>query len=63
MNRLSMLPEIVTPIPGPRSRDLASSLSKYENRNVTYLAEASPYSGREPQAQMSGMSTVTAFWI
>ena len=38
----SMLPEIVTQIPGPRSRDLASSLSKYENRNVTYLASDFP---------------------
>jgi 4-aminobutyrate aminotransferase-like enzyme len=37
-----MLPEIVTPIPGPRSRELASSLSKYENRNVTYLAPRFP---------------------
>jgi 4-aminobutyrate aminotransferase-like enzyme len=37
-----MLPEVVTPIPGPRSRHLASSLSKYENRNVTYLAPGFP---------------------
>src|ERR1700730_15666128 len=37
-----MLPEIVTPIPGPRSRELASSLSKYENRNVTYLGPRFP---------------------
>src|ERR1700722_5665257 len=37
-----MLPEIVTPIPGPRSCSLASSLSKYENRNVTYLASDFP---------------------
>ncbi|MBV8329088.1 MAG: aminotransferase class III-fold pyridoxal phosphate-dependent enzyme, partial [Verrucomicrobia bacterium] len=37
-----MLPEIRTPIPGPRSRELASSLSKYENRNVTYFAADFP---------------------
>jgi 4-aminobutyrate aminotransferase-like enzyme len=37
-----MLPEIRTPIPGPRSRELASSLSKYENRNVTYFTADFP---------------------
>src|ERR1700746_3183592 len=37
-----MLPEIVTSVPGPHSRSLASSLSKYENRNVTYLAPGFP---------------------
>jgi 4-aminobutyrate aminotransferase-like enzyme len=37
-----MLPEILTLIPGPRSRELASSLAKYENRNVTYLAADFP---------------------
>lgn len=37
-----MLPEIVTPIPGPRSRELAEKLRRYESRNVTYLAEDFP---------------------
>ena len=37
-----MLPEIVTPIPGPRSRELAAQLRRYESQNVTYLAEDFP---------------------
>ena len=37
-----MLPEIVTPIPGPRSQELAAVLSKYENRNVTYVTPDFP---------------------
>ena len=37
-----MLPKIVTPVPGPGSRQLAALLSKYENRNVTYLAPDFP---------------------
>ena len=37
-----MLPEIVTSIPGPRSLELASLLSKYENRNVTYIGPNFP---------------------
>src|ERR1700740_3613143 len=37
-----MLPEILTPIPGPRSRDLAASLQKYENRNVTFVGADFP---------------------
>ena len=37
-----MLPEIVTPIPGPRSRELAATLRRYESQNVTYLAEDFP---------------------
>ena len=32
-----MLPEIVTEIPGPRSRELAGKLRRFESRNVTYL--------------------------
>jgi 4-aminobutyrate aminotransferase-like enzyme len=32
-----MLPQIITPIPGPHSLELAAKLSKYENRNVTFL--------------------------
>ncbi len=31
-----MLPKIVTPIPGPRSRVLARKLRRYESQNVTY---------------------------
>jgi 4-aminobutyrate aminotransferase-like enzyme len=37
-----MLPELVTSIPGPRSRELAAKLRRYESRNVTYLAEDFP---------------------
>jgi len=37
-----VLPEIVTPIPGPRSRELAAQLRRYESQNVTYLAEDFP---------------------
>ena len=37
-----MLPEIVTPIPGPRSQELAQKLRRHESRNVTYLAEDFP---------------------
>ena len=37
-----MLPEIVTPIPGPRSLELAQKLHRYESQNVTYLAEDFP---------------------
>ena len=37
-----MLPEIVTPIPGPRSRDLAEKLRRCESQNVTYLADDFP---------------------
>jgi 4-aminobutyrate aminotransferase-like enzyme len=37
-----MLPHVCTPIPGPKSRELAGLLGKYENRNVTLLAETFP---------------------
>jgi 4-aminobutyrate aminotransferase-like enzyme len=37
-----MLPEIVTPIPGPRSRACAEKLSRFEAREVTWLAEDFP---------------------
>jgi len=37
-----MLPHVCTPIPGPKSRQLAGLLSKYENRNVTFLADTFP---------------------
>jgi len=37
-----VLPEIVTPIPGPRSLELAQKLHRYESQNVTYLAEDFP---------------------
>ena len=33
-----MLPEIVTPIPGPRSRELAARLKKVECRNTTFVS-------------------------
>lgn len=32
-----MLPEIVNPIPGPRSRELAARLRRAESRNVTFV--------------------------
>jgi 4-aminobutyrate aminotransferase-like enzyme len=37
-----MLPEIVTRIPGPRSRDCAEKLSRFEAREVTWLSEDFP---------------------
>ena len=37
-----MLPEVVTAIPGPRSRALAEKLSRFEAREVTWLAEDFP---------------------
>ena len=37
-----MLPHVRTSIPGPKSRKLAELLKKYENRNVTYLAQTFP---------------------
>jgi 4-aminobutyrate aminotransferase-like enzyme len=37
-----MLPHVCKPIPGPKSRQLAGLLGKYENRNVTLLAESFP---------------------
>ena len=36
------LPEIVCPVPGPRSRALAQRLARVESRNVTCLAPAPP---------------------
>jgi 4-aminobutyrate aminotransferase/(S)-3-amino-2-methylpropionate transaminase len=37
-----MLPELLTEIPGPRSRELALELRRYESRNVTYLSSGFP---------------------
>ncbi len=37
-----MLPEILTKVPGDKSRALAAKLAKYEARNVTWLAEDFP---------------------
>jgi len=37
-----MLPEILTPIPGPRSRACAEKLARYEAREVTWLAPDFP---------------------
>jgi len=36
------LPELLTPVPGPKSRALSKRLGRYECRNVTYLAEDFP---------------------
>lgn len=33
-----MLPEIITPVPGPRSRELAARLKKVECRNTTFVS-------------------------
>lgn len=38
----SLLPQIVTPPPGPRSRALAGELSRFESPNVTCLTEDFP---------------------
>jgi len=37
-----MLPELVTDIPGPRSRALAEELRHYESRNITYVSPGFP---------------------
>jgi len=37
-----MLPELVTLIPGPRSRELAAKLRAHESRNVTYVSPHFP---------------------
>ena len=37
-----MLPELITEVPGPKSRALAAELKRYECRNVTYVAEDWP---------------------
>ena len=37
-----MLPELVTAIPGPRSRELAVELRAHESRNVTYVSPGFP---------------------
>lgn len=36
------LPELISEIPGPRSRELAAKLRQHESRNVTFLAEDWP---------------------
>lgn len=38
----SLLPQIVTPIPGPRSRELAQRLSRAESRNITSMQPHPP---------------------
>lgn len=35
-------PELLTPVPGPRSRELAERLARVESRNVTCLAPTAP---------------------
>jgi 4-aminobutyrate aminotransferase-like enzyme len=37
-----VLPALQTPIPGPRSRELAVALRRHESRNVTYVGEDWP---------------------
>ncbi len=37
-----MFPQLVTEIPGPRSRELAAKLRAHESRNVTFLADDWP---------------------
>ncbi len=37
-----MLPELLTPIPGPQSRKLAAELRAHESRNVTYVSPGFP---------------------
>src|SRR5476651_480279 len=37
-----MLPELLTTIPGPRSRKLAAGLRAHESRNVTYVSPGFP---------------------
>jgi len=37
-----MLPELITEIPGPRSRELVGRLRRHESRNVTFIAEDWP---------------------
>ena len=40
--RIPMLPSLSTAIPGPRSREWAAKLHRYESRNVTYVADDFP---------------------
>ncbi|MCE0484763.1 MAG: aspartate aminotransferase family protein [Methylacidiphilales bacterium] len=37
-----MLPQLVTPVPGPRSRQLAADLRAHESRNITYVSPGFP---------------------
>lgn len=37
-----MLPELITSVPGPRSRELAIGLRAHESRNVTYISPGFP---------------------
>ena len=39
---LTMLPELITEIPGPESKVLSKALKIYESRNVTYVADDWP---------------------
>jgi 4-aminobutyrate aminotransferase-like enzyme len=40
--RLLMLPKILSPIPGPKSLELAAALRRYESRNVTFVSSDWP---------------------
>ncbi|MDB4793435.1 aspartate aminotransferase family protein [Methylacidiphilales bacterium] len=37
-----MLPQLLTPVPGPRSRQLATELRAHESRNITYVSPGFP---------------------
>jgi 4-aminobutyrate aminotransferase-like enzyme len=37
-----MLPDLITDIPGPRSRELAAALRRHESRNVTFVSDDWP---------------------
>lgn len=37
-----MLPELITPVPGPESHRLAAELRKHESRNITYVSPCFP---------------------
>ena len=43
----SVLPSLVAPPPGPRSRAFAERLRSVESRNVTYLSEDFRFFGRK----------------
>ncbi|MEM9399660.1 MAG: aspartate aminotransferase family protein [Verrucomicrobiota bacterium] len=44
-----MLPEIITAVPGPESRELASRLKEVESRNVTYVSHNFPVFWKKSQ--------------
>ena len=59
-----MLPEIVTPIPGPRSRELALVAFEIRKSKRDLSRSGFPgFLGDELRERMSGMSTEIVFWI